>query len=76
MKESDVYLDYLEIRSLNMYVLDGYEHPLAASTRDKTSTGDERGGAIFEKGTTESNCRIFRESKIEHPFEIREVAKE
>src|SRR5690606_4535944 len=37
MKESDVYFDDVEINDLNIYLLERHEHPLLASTRDRST---------------------------------------
>lgn len=38
MQDSDVYFDDVEIRDMNVYLLEGHEHPLIAATRDRTTS--------------------------------------
>lgn len=38
MREDDVFFDNIEIRDMNVYLLEGHEHPLLAATRDRTDT--------------------------------------
>jgi len=46
MKETDIFFNDIEIRSLNVYLLESHEHPLASGTRDKVTTMPNVHGAI------------------------------